>query len=123
MPKTKILIILSALFQLLATGSFSQLHVTAALCENKINPAGVVLKGLHFGWEASSLENGQYQRAYQLVIALSKEKLDAGRYDIYNSAIVQTPKSIMVKYRGNTLMAGTTYYWKVRLWDKKNKVG
>ena len=74
----------------------AQLHIASASCEGKTNPLGVALTGFRFGWELSSKENDQYQTAYQLVVASSPDKLNAGNYDIYNSSVVKSRQSTMV---------------------------
>ena len=117
----KRVVLLSVLLILFSHGSFAQLQITAALCENKINPTGVSLQKIRFGWELQSTENGQYQTAYQLVIASSKDKLDAGNYDVYNSEIKKSSQSVLVEYTGNTLQAAQIYFWKLQVWDKNNQ--
>ena len=50
----------------------AQLHIAAALCENKINPLGVAFQNLRFGWELKFSENNQSQTAYQVVTLIPK---------------------------------------------------
>ena len=90
---------------LIVPAAFAQLQITSALCENKINPAGVALQNIRFGWELGSIENNQFQTAYRLVMASSKDKLTAGNYDVYNSDIVKSRQTVLVEYRGNPLQA------------------
>jgi hypothetical protein len=111
------------LIQLSVVCSYANLRISRAVCENKVNPAGVGLQNIRFGWEAESDENGQSQTAYQLVIASSKEKLQAGNYDVSNPGIVKSKQSVLVKYNGKPLNPAQTYYWKLRVWDAKNRVG
>lgn len=109
-----------ALLLVFKVNVFAQLHVTAALCENKINPLGIDLIKVRFSWEMHSKENGQYQTAYQLVIASSKEKLVSENFDVYNS-FVKDSRNVLAEYKGNPLMPAQIYFWKVRVWDKNNK--
>ncbi len=109
-----------AVLMLATVTTFAQLQITTALCENKINPAGVALQNIRFGWELNSNENDQYQTAYQLVIASSKDKLNAGKYDVYNSDIVKSRQTVLVEYKGNPLQAAQLYFWKLQVWDKNN---
>ncbi len=106
---------------LASVATFAQLQITIALCENKINPAGVALQNIRFGWELNSNENDQYQTAYQLVVASSKDKLDAENYDVYNSDIVKSRQTVLVEYMGKPLRAAQLYFWKLQVWDKNNK--
>lgn len=99
----------------------AQLQVTTAWCDNKLNPVGVPVNNVYFNWELSSKENNQTQTAYQLCIASSKQKLSADNGDMYNSALTKSSNNITVTYKGKPLQSATTYYWKVRAWDKNNK--
>ncbi len=99
----------------------SQLKVSSAFCENRINPLGVPLKEIVFSWESQSKERNVTQTAYQLVIASEKGKLNAGNYDVYNSEIVKNSQSLEVVYNGPQLQPASTYYWKVRAWDNTNR--
>src|SRR5688500_6594035 len=89
---------LAALLFTLQINAFTQLQVTAALCENRVNPAGVSLRGIRFSWELNAKENGQYQSAYQLVIASSEDKLSAGNFVVYNSSVVKNHHNVLVRY-------------------------
>ncbi len=101
--------------------AFAQLKVSAALCENKINPFGVALTNIHFSWEMNAKENDQVQTAYQIVLASSKENMESNKYDVWNSSMVRSSESHLVKYKGKKLVSAATYYWRVRAWDKYNK--
>lgn len=114
-----ILLFLAGLFNHVIS-SYAAISITAASCENKINPLGVELDNLRFSWQLFSKESGASQKAYQLVCASSKENIQSGRYDIWNSGIVQSDRSILVVYQGKKLHPGTVYYWRVRVWDQHN---
>jgi alpha-L-rhamnosidase len=101
---------------------YGQLHIVSALCENKTNPVGVGIKKIRFSWELSSVENAQYQTAYQMVISSSENNMHDGKYDIWNSSVVRSSQNILVGYGGKKLLSGHTYYWRVRVWDKNNKI-
>ena len=78
------------------TGAYSQLRFEKLLCENKVNPLGVALQDLRFSWELGSMQNNQYQTAWQLVIATSPGELNSGTYNIYNSEKTRSGKSIFI---------------------------
>jgi alpha-L-rhamnosidase len=101
--------------------SFGQLKIIKTVCENKTDPLGVPVKGIRFGWELSSIQNDQHQTAYQVVISTSIAKLNKGIYDAWNSTIVKNGESVLIPYNGKSLQPGTTYFWKVRVWDKYNR--
>jgi len=99
----------------------AQTEVVTAFCENKISPFGVNPEEIIFSWEMQSNDMIVAQTAYQLVIASTNGKIKAGKFDVYNSGIVKSSQSIQVEYKGKEMHSGQTYYWKVRVWDNKNK--
>jgi alpha-L-rhamnosidase len=117
----KKIIFFLALFFPACVPVFAECRITVVLCENKVNPLGVPLQNLHFNWELDATENGQYQTASQLVIASSKENLQNGKYDVYNSSVVKNAANVWITSNGFALLPGRNYFWKLRVWDKKNK--
>ncbi len=115
-----IFFILSFLFYKSAHSKESGLSIVLVKCENKVNPLGTALENIHFSWQMHSTENNQLQKAYQVVVASSKQFLISGNYDVWNTGKVLSGKSILVTYKGKKLQAGKTYYWRVRVWDKNN---
>lgn len=73
-----------------------------------------------FGWQVPQAAN--YQSAYQILLASSKEFIDANKGDVWNSTQVRSDASSNVEYPGDPLKAGQTYYWKVRIWDDGNRL-
>ena len=108
---------------LLASGHTvtSQIRVSAALCDNRVNPVGINPGDLFFSWEMQSSKEAVMQLAYQLVIASSKAKLTAGKFDVFNTDVVKSDQSIQVHYPGKGLRSAQTYFWKVRVWDTDKK--
>jgi len=101
--------------------AYSQLRFEKLLCENKVNPLGVALQDLRFSWELGSIQNNQYQTAWQLVISSSPEKLNTGIFDVYNSEKTRSRQSIFIAYKGKALHPAETYFWRVRVWDKNGR--
>ena len=58
----------------------------------------------------------QYQSAYQILVASQYEA------DLWNSGKKNSTNNIGKTYNGPALKPSTTYYWKVRTWDKNGKV-
>ncbi|MDP4211773.1 MAG: family 78 glycoside hydrolase catalytic domain [Bacteroidota bacterium] len=102
--------------------SYADIGITGSSCENKINPLGVDLVNLHFSWQLSSKENGNWQKAYQIVCASSPENMESGKYDVWNSGRVPSSRSLLLAYHGKKLNPGTVYYWQVRVWDRHDAV-
>jgi len=93
------------------------LKISLAACESRINPLGVPLTDIHFSWQLESNKRNTTQKAYQLAIATRAENLMQDGFDVYNSGVVTTGQNILVRYNKKALKPGTTYYWKIKVWD------
>jgi alpha-L-rhamnosidase len=61
------------------------------------------------------------QKAYQILVASSEEKLKAGEGDLWDSGKVASDQSAQIPYQGQTLSSRQHCYWKVRVWDKNGE--
>jgi len=73
-------------------------------------------------WELSSPENGQYQKAWQVIVSDDKEKIKNGKGDIWNSGKIKGNETFGIKLPGNSLKSFRKYYWSVRIWNQNNEV-
>ena len=62
----------------------------------------------------------EFQTAYQIQIATSKILLEENEADIWETHKIINNKSVEISYPGTEISENTTYYWRVRIWDKKN---
>lgn len=76
------------------------------------NPQQVNSRFPAFSWIVSQ----QYQSAYQILVASQYAA------DLWNSGKKNSTNNIGKTYNGPALKPSTTYYWKVRTWDKNGKV-
>ncbi|MBK8506272.1 MAG: family 78 glycoside hydrolase catalytic domain [Saprospiraceae bacterium] len=67
-------------------------------------------------------EEAVLQSAYQILVASSKDLLAKNVGDVWNSGQVRSNKSTNVSLEGIILEPHTSYYWKVRIWDKDNRL-
>lgn len=79
------------------------------------NPIGIEQNPL-FGWRMQE-EGGHQQTAYRIVVAASQEQLAKEEY-VWDSGRTASGISAAVPYRGDELLAGTEYVWKVFVWDE-----
>lgn len=91
--------------------------VDSVKCDYKKQPTGVGHEPT-FSWELKSNERNQKQTAYQLIISQS-ENFDLEDENYWDSGRIVSEQSIGVKFSNLNLKAGTRYYWKVKVWDKK----
>ena len=62
------------------------------------------------------------QKAYQVLVSSSKENIDNNIGDVWNSGNVRSNQSTNVELGGKPLNPNTTYFWKVRVFDKDNRL-
>ena len=90
-------------------------------CEYLTNPEGIDMQDPRFYWQLESEEAGQFQLAYQLLVATSKEKIDQNIGDAFDSQKLKSNQNTHVVYKGKKLEPAADYFWKVKVWDKNNK--
>ncbi|WP_418262493.1 family 78 glycoside hydrolase catalytic domain [Flavobacterium faecale] len=89
--------------------------------EYRTNPEGVDVLKPRFFWKVASDQNGQFQTAYHLIVATSKEKLDQNIGDAFDSKKVKSDQTTQVVYKGKSLQPSADYFWKIKVWDKDGK--
>jgi alpha-L-rhamnosidase len=90
-------------------------------CEYSDNPVGIDTRIPRFSWEITGTDRGQYQKAYQLLVASNPIILQDNKGDIWNSGRIKSAENIQIEYQGKKINSSTRYYWKVRIWDHKGK--
>jgi len=98
------------------------LHIDRLSCEYRIDPLGIDTARPRLSWALSSDVRGQFQRAYQILVASSKKKLNEQDADLWNSGKIISRKSINIVYAGKALESRERCFWKVRVWGKRGKV-
>jgi alpha-L-rhamnosidase len=91
-------------------------------CEYLVDPLGIDVRSPRFAWVLDHPARGQKQTAYQILVATGPETLAENKGNHWDSGKVASDDSTQVVYSGKPLQSGTTYYWKVRAWDKDGSV-
>jgi alpha-L-rhamnosidase len=112
-------LLLPLLLCLVCMGANAQLLVSELRCENLSNPLGIDKIQPTLSWQISSPRRNTYQSAYEIRVSSSVASLN--KATIWNTGKVQSDQSVFVKYRGQPLESGKTYFWQVRVWDGQNK--
>jgi len=87
-------------------------------CEYLENPLGIDATLPRLSWTLKSTKRGQIQTAYQIIVASSKENLEKGLGDLWDTGKVESDQSIQVVYNGKQLDSHMRCYWKVCAWDR-----
>jgi len=117
-----LLIIADTIVQVGFAAGGESVEPVALKCEYRVDPQGIDITVPRLNWILKSDERGQKQTAYQILVASSKEKLDADVGNLWNSKKVSSDRSIHIAYKGLPLQARMCCYWKVRIWDKDEVV-
>ena len=94
------------------------------VCEYRTNPLGLDVVQPRLSWVVQSLDTqarGQRQTAYQILVSDDPTELAAGRGSHWDSGKVASSQSVHVVYGGSALRSGRQYYWKVRVWDERDR--
>ncbi len=73
-----------------------------------------------FGWVVP--EEAMIQKAYQILVSSRKDLAEKNIGDVWNSGPVRSTQSSGVEYAGEPLNQNTDYYWRVRIFDKDNRL-
>lgn len=66
-------------------------------------------------------EKADRQTAFQILVSSSMEKADRDEADVWNSNKTMSSISSEVEYAGIELSENSSYFWKVRIWNNKEK--
>ena len=114
---TQILLILAALLLAPLTASpvrAASLLPTDLRVEYLAEPLGVDVTKPRFFWQDIGSERGAHQAAYQIQVR-------QGRKGIWDSGKVESAETIQVEYAGAALASDTSYDWRVRVWDQRDR--
>jgi hypothetical protein len=111
----KHLFIVAALFGLVAGGLQAKMTPSGLTCERMPYPVAIETQHPRFGWKLLSDVQGDRQTAYQITVFSSEEM-------VWDSGKVHSDKSQFVDWQGNKLQPGTSYLWRVKVWDRQGEM-
>lgn len=94
----------------------AQVSLQNLKCEMLVNPLGIDATQPRLSWEILSSKRNVVQKAYQILVASTTEKLAQNEGDLWNSGKVNSDESIHVKYNGQALSSRMRCFWKVKTW-------
>lgn len=110
------------LLLLIAFQSEAGIRTTSLLVEGLSSPHGIDLYTPRLSWKLEADgETNVMQTAYQILVASSKELIEQGQADIWNSGKVKSSRSVWIDYKGKELQSNGLYFWKVRTWTNKGQ--
>lgn len=103
----------------LALKAETKIQLQHLRCELLTDPLGIDVLQPRLSWEVSGAGRGLKQVAYQVLVASSNEKLEAGVTDLWDSGKISSDQSVHVVYAGKRLRSKDKAFWKVRVWTNK----
>jgi alpha-L-rhamnosidase len=91
-------------------------------CEYRTDPLGIDLTRPRLSWILESRQRFQRQTAYQIQVAGSENDLMHKRGTLWDTGKVKSDRTSQVVYEGKPLQSRMRCYWRVRIWDKDDKV-
>jgi len=91
-------------------------------CEYLKDPLGIDEAEPRLSWVIGSLERGEKQTGWQVLVASTPEGLAADQGDLWDSGKVPGDTTSQVVYDGAPLGSRAACFWKVRAWDKDDEV-
>ena len=103
----------------------SHLSIHNLRCEYIRNPVGIDVLRPRLSWElrggtAVDQRNAK-QTSFRLLVADSLELLQTNKGNIWDSRRVTTGQTTQWAYNGQSLKSRQRYYWKVMVWDEKDR--
>lgn len=86
-------------------------------------PINVPVDAPRFAWRVDPVTRGAGQTAYRILVARSRDAVEAGVGDAWDSGTVDSSRSAGVAYRGAPLAPDETYHWTVRVWNEHGEPG
>lgn len=100
----------------------SPVHVYALRHEYLTNPIGTHEPKPRLSWRLkpsdAATQRGLEQSAYQILVASTRDGLEAGKPDLWDSGKIASKQTTFVEYAGKTLQSGQRAWWTVRVWDQ-----
>lgn len=106
--------------------SFGSMHatisVTSLRTEGMENPLGIDATQPRFSWKTeATTETNVHQKAYEILVASTAEKLQQNEADIWNSGKVSSDHQLWIPFAGKELKSNAQYFWKIKVWTNKGE--
>ena len=104
--------------------SSSTLLATHLRCEYLTNPLGIDVAQPRLSWvlePGNGTLRAQSQSAYRIVVASSAGGLATDRGDLWDSGKIASDQTIGLMYAGKRLHSKHQYFWKIQVWDEKDR--
>ena len=117
--------LMAVLFAAVLCGSSASAQIVAETlrCEYLTDPLAIEEPKPRLSWTLRAHDRGQWQTAYRVVVASSKENLAGGNWDVWDSGRVESSQTAHVEFGGRVLASRERCFWKVMAWDRDGAAG
>ncbi|MDF1573513.1 MAG: family 78 glycoside hydrolase catalytic domain, partial [Bacteroidales bacterium] len=67
-------------------------------------------------------KEAEMQKAYQVLVSSSRNLAEQNIGDVWNSGRISSSRSADIEFNGRDLKENSTYFWRVRIFDKDNRL-
>jgi alpha-L-rhamnosidase len=114
-------IINAVLFILSPAQSETALVAENLRCDYRVNPRGIDVPQPRLSWTLRSDLKSQNQIAYQILVASNPDQLEKNIGDVWDTGQVSSSAMFQIYYNGAELEKNRDYFWKVCVWNQKDK--
>ncbi len=90
-------------------------------CDLMVSPLGVDSDQPKLSWKLRSMERGQRQTAWQVIVASDPARLAANEGDLWDSGRQASDGQLDICYGGRQLKSSEQVFWKVKVWDRSGQ--
>lgn len=98
------------------------MKVKGLRCEYFAAPVGITEAKPRLSWRLDDAVRAIRQSAYHVLVASSPVLLEQDEGDLWDSGKVVSAESVHVAYAGEELSSRDRCWWKVRVWDRDDRV-
>ena len=88
-------------------------------CEHLEDPMDIETLAPRLSWRMEAHERGARQAGYRIQVASSRELLEQGAADRWDSGRAASDNSVLVPYEGARLSSRHKCWWRVHVWDEE----
>ncbi|MBD2862679.1 family 78 glycoside hydrolase catalytic domain [Paenibacillus oceani] len=103
----------------------SETKAAMAACSLKTEfldrPLGIGKKMPRLGWELQADGRSRTQTGYRIIVSSSVAGVEKGEGEMWDSGRVENSRMSSIAYEGKPLSSGGRYYWRVKVWDERNR--
>jgi alpha-L-rhamnosidase len=111
--KTLITILITCVAWSAASAAAQAVEITDLRCDYLENPLGIDTTKPRLSWKIESSKSDVMQKSYRIQVASSRQFLEQGKADFWDSGVVPSDQSIHVEYAGKELGSRMECFWKV----------